>query len=723
MKNRIGLYFAMAGSLVLTGCSLESPAENFYRVDFYTDYVGFDEDYEAGSLDYTKANLIGHAYAKKEKVTVSDEAEEITYYGVSEPTKLEGDDATANYKESTREAPEGHSWVFDGWVGFYDDGTVIDLKHIKEDCRVFAHYKDQKQSYVVTIDGYSSERLSYRVPYGEKLADQEAYQAEALTADPTHKYNDRYFETSALSGLKVTVGDEDASSLVPEQSVTPFVTTIANWEITNTTKFEFVYSDAVKKQYTVTFDCQDEDGNTIQASAQAFITYGEELPLPEIGGYTYIRSSGEYSEAAKALDSSLAEVDVNHIFYDATVTLIYRRKAVERKVYVYDDTGAVIQNADNPVIAYDGKIPSMPAPTLTDGKIFTGKWVVFGTGALFDPEQTLQVAEISVVPVSINASCVKDISLINHTSGTNVPASIEFSFRRDLQGFVVSALNDSSAPLDAEYHISAADLTYSATATYALAGMAFNTVGIQAFGGSSITQKIYELDVPTSIKELAGTSLRGMANLNSLDLSACAELTSIGDYAFEACSSLSHIQLPASLSYLGSRAFSRCASLTDVDLSSSALTEIKDYTFEYCTSLTDVMLSNSITKIGDHAFENCTSLAQIPLSTNVREIGASAFEKSGLTSIDIPTGVTSIGAYSFRNCSNLADIHLPATLVNVGSKIVYGSMLLTATGNGISVNLSASAVAGKITARTWSGDWLELDDQASPTLANVNYAS
>ena len=723
MKNRFGLYFAMAGSLVLTGCSMESPEENFYRVDFYSDYVGFDEDYESGALDYTKANLIGHAYAKKEKVVVSEAVETATYYGVTEPTKLEGDDASASYKESTREAPEGHSWVFDKWVGFYDDGTAIDLKQIKENCRVFAHYKDQKESYIVNIDGYTSNRMTFRVPYGEKLADQATYQSSPMAGDPTHKYSDRYFETSALTGLQVTSGEDDLSSLVPEQSVTPYVTTIENWEVTKTLTFEFLYGSAVKKHYNVTYDCQDEDGNTIQAASQVSIEYGKELPLPDLAGYSYIRPSGNYSDEAKALDSSLDEIDINHIFYDATVTLIYRRKAVEHKVYVYDDTGLVLQNGDDPLIAYDGKISSMPAPTLSSGKTFTGKWVVLGTGALFDPEATLDVAEISVVPVSVDASYEKNITLVNHAGGSNIAGKVKFSFNRNLQGFVVSSLSDdTSAPLSAEYHISAADLTYSGSATYALAGMSFPTVGIQAFGGSSITQKIYQLEIPTSIKEISGTALRGMANLGSLDLSECAELTSIGDYAFEACSMLSSINLPVNLTELGNHAFSRCTSLSSIYLP-SGISEISDYAFDYCTSLSNIMLPGTVTKIGSHAFEHCSALTHISLSVNVREIGASAFENSGLTSISIPNGVTSIGAYSFRNCSDLANITLPASVTSVGSKIAFGSNLLAASGNGIHVNLTESAVNAKITAGTWSSDWLQLDDAETPAYVNVSYAA
>ena len=112
-------------------------------------------------------------------------------------------------------------------------------------------------------------------------------------------------------------------------------------------------------------------------------------------------------------------------------------------------------------------------------------------------------------------------------------------------------------------------------------------------------------------------------------------VTSIGEYAFNGCSSLTSIEIPESVTSIGNGAF------------------------EWCSSLTSITIPGSVTSIGENAFYNCTGLISINILEGVTSIGGSAFGYcSSLTSITIPKSVTSIGRNAFSGCTVLKKVLL-----------------------------------------------------------------
>jgi hypothetical protein len=92
-------------------------------------------------------------------------------------------------------------------------------------------------------------------------------------------------------------------------------------------------------------------------------------------------------------------------------------------------------------------------------------------------------------------------------------------------------------------------------------------------------------------------------------------VTSIGDWAFAFCSSLTSVTIPDSVTTIGQGAFAFCSSLTSVTIPDS-VTSIGEGAFASCSSLTNVTIPESVTSIGEGAFYDCTGLTGVYFKGN-----------------------------------------------------------------------------------------------------------
>lgn len=141
---------------------------------------------------------------------------------------------------------------------------------------------------------------------------------------------------------------------------------------------------------------------------------------------------------------------------------------------------------------------------------------------------------------------------------------------------------------------------------------------------------------------------------------------------FGVCDSLTHVNIPNSVTEIGSGAFSHCNALTHVTLPNS-VTEIESGLFACSYNLTNVVIPNSITRIGAWAFEYCEALTHVTIPNSVTYIGLQAFSDcSSLTSVTISNSVDSIDSNAFAFCSSLKNVTIPNTVTYIGSSAFYG---------------------------------------------------
>lgn len=187
------------------------------------------------------------------------------------------------------------------------------------------------------------------------------------------------------------------------------------------------------------------------------------------------------------------------------------------------------------------------------------------------------------------------------------------------------------------------------------------SIGDWAFNSCCSLTNITIPDSVISIGDHAFSSCDSLTNITIPD-----SVASIGDYAFEGCSSLTHIIIPDNVTSVGICAFVGCSSLKGVTIGDGVV-NISGWMFENCDSLENVTIGNSVARIGVEAFYNCGALTDIVIPDSVVSIGESAFEGCGsLTKVTLGSGVTSIGNDVFDGCYSLFSIYIPISVSSIG---------------------------------------------------------
>lgn len=199
---------------------------------------------------------------------------------------------------------------------------------------------------------------------------------------------------------------------------------------------------------------------------------------------------------------------------------------------------------------------------------------------------------------------------------------------------------------------------------------------------------ITDLTIPDGVTSIGDFAFYYCTSLTSVAIPD--SVTSIGDDAFAYCANLASITIPNSVTNIGERAFYYCKNLTNVTIPDS-VTNIGDYAFRGCASLTSVIIGNCVTSIGEYTFNECTSLTSISIPDGVTCIGNNAFSScSSLTSVTIPDSVTSIDDFAFRSCTSLTSVTIGNSVTSIGNEAFSWCTRLTS----ITIPDSVTSIGG-----------------------------
>ena len=91
--------------------------------------------------------------------------------------------------------------------------------------------------------------------------------------------------------------------------------------------------------------------------------------------------------------------------------------------------------------------------------------------------------------------------------------------------------------------------------------------------------------------------------------------------------------------------------------------------FSYRDAIKTVVVTNGVTSIGKYAFISCSGLTSVTIPNSVTSIGGGAFEDcDSLTSVTIPNSVMSIGGSAFSACSGLTSVTIPNSVTSIGNE-------------------------------------------------------
>ena len=171
-----------------------------------------------------------------------------------------------------------------------------------------------------------------------------------------------------------------------------------------------------------------------------------------------------------------------------------------------------------------------------------------------------------------------------------------------------------------------------------------NSVTIIGSWAFCVCSSLSSIVIPNSVNDIGVAAFSGCTGLTSIEIPS--SVTSIGARAFQGCNGLTSMSVASGNTYYDSR--DNCNAIIETATNTlilgckntvipNSVTSIGGYAFRACTSLTSIEIPNSVTTIGESAFAYCDGLTSITsLSSVPPTLGDYAFAD---VNTDIPVYV------------------------------------------------------------------------------------
>ena len=307
--------------------------------------------------------------------------------------------------------------------------------------------------------------------------------------------------------------------------------------------------------------------------------------------------------------------------------------------------------------------------------------------------KNLDIAEVNITALPTQAFCestnVEELILPN----TLITIGEKMFYRSELKSVVISA------NVTTIENIAFWDCSKLTTVTFEK-GSQLKTIGHNAYYECT---SLTSIEIPASVETIGNTAFSDCSSLATVTFEKGSRLKTIGNNAYYRCTSLTSIEIPASVETIEKKAFMHCSSLATVtfEKGSQLKTIGGGYSSSYyhgafsdCSSLTSIEIPASVETVEAAAFSDCSQLATVTFEkgSQLKIIGGGYSSSyyygaflgcSSLTSIEIPASVETIEATAFKRCSKLTTVTFEKgsqlkTIgggfdTNVGYRYIYGA--------------------------------------------------
>ena len=450
----------------------------------------------------------------------------------------------------------------------------------------------------------------------------------------------------------------------------------------DTIVFEVTANEGIQRYATVAL--KDEQGNILQT-----IIFRQLGMCTEI----HVETKGELENELADYDyANIESLKITGVLNDVDFLFIYR----------------MMPNLKNLDIA-EVNITALPTQAFYNSK--NVEHLILPNTLITIGEEMFYQSDLRSVVIPTNVTTVGYSAFKRCSSLTTVTFEKESQLKTIGGDYYYGAFSDCTALTSIEIPASVetigntafSDCSSLATVTFEK-GSRLKTIGNNAYYRCT---SLTSIEIPASVETIEKKAFMHCSSLATVTFEKGSQLKTIAgdsyDGAFSDCTALTSIEIPASVETIEATAFYFCSKLTTITFEKGSLLKTigggyySSYyhgAFSDCSSLTSIEIPASVETIEATAFSDCSKLATVTFEkgSQLKIIGGGYSSSyyygaflgcSSLTSIEIPASVETIEATAFKRCSKLTTVTFEKGSqlkiigggfdTNVGYRYIYGA--------------------------------------------------